>query len=222
VGDPRGRPTSAAPFARLRSKLSSHVDSPLTAAASVATPSPAAFAAGARSGLSSALLLSAYARAAMLVVLLGTMAWGLGFVAADRLGMLALGVGAALFASGAAVLLKGGFLGDRAMATMHGDGRLLAARLQSILAAGLGLKLVTVTLGVLLLRSQQMKFELVTTFAVAFAAAALVCQVTVAGILWRALSRRSGPVGNLTATLSASNLSASTLSANPQSPSRPS
>ncbi len=217
MGDPRGRPTSAAPFARLRSKLSSHVDSPLTAAASVATPSPAALRAGAGGGLSSALLLSAFARAAMLVVLLGTMAWGLGFVAADRVGMLALGLGAALFASGAAVLLKGGFLGDRAMATMHGDGRLLAARLQSILAAGLGLKLVTVTLGVLWLRSQQMKFELVTTFAVAFAAAALVCQVTVAGILWRALSRRAGPVGDLMASQSVS-----TLSAKLQSPSRPS
>lgn len=217
MGDPRGRPTSAAPFARLRSKLSSHVDSPLTAAASVVTPSPAALRAGAGGGLSSALLLSAYARAAMLVVLLGTMAWGLGFVAADRVGMLALGVGAALFASGAAVLLKGGFLGDRAMATMHGDGRLLAARLQSILAAGLGLKLATVTLGVLWLRSQQTKFELVTTFAVAFAAAALVCQVTVAGILWRALSRRAGPVGD-----SMASQSVSTLSAKLQSPSRPS
>jgi hypothetical protein len=217
VGDPRGRPTPAAPFARLRSKLSSHVDSPLTAAASVATPSPAALRAGAGAGLSSALLLSAFARAAMLVVLLGTMAWGLGFVAADRVGMLALGVGAALFASGAAVLLKGGFLGDRAMATMHGDGRLLAARLQSILAAGLGLKLATVTLGVLWLRSQQTKFELVTTFAVAFAAAALVCQVTIAGILWRALSRRAGPVGDLMASQSVS-----TLSAKLQSPSRPS
>ncbi|MFN7590550.1 MAG: hypothetical protein ACK5UQ_18875 [Planctomycetota bacterium] len=197
--------------------MSSHVDSPLTAAASVATPSPAALRAGAGGGLSSALLLSGFARAAMLVVLLGTMAWGLGFVAADRVGMLALGVGAAWFASGAAVLLKGGFLGDRAMATMHGDGRLLAARLQSILAAGLGLKLATVTLGVLWLRSQQTKFELVTTFAVAFAAAALVCQVTVAGILWRALSRRAGPVGDLMASQSVS-----TLSAKLQSPSRPS
>lgn len=217
MGDLPGRPKHAALFVRLRSKLSSHVDSPLTAAASVATPSPAALRAGAGGGLSSALLLSAFARAAMLVVLLGTMAWGLGFVAADRVGMLALGLGAALFASGAAVLLKGGFLGDRAMATMHGDGRLLAARLQSILAAGLGLKLVTVTLGVLWLRSQQMKFEMVTTFAVAFAAAALVCQVTVAGILWRALSRRAGPVGDLMASQSVS-----TLSAKLQSPSRPS
>lgn len=162
--------------------------------------------------MSSGLLLSAYARAAMLVVLLGAMAWGLGFVAADRVGMLAFGLGAALFASGAAVLLKGGFLGDRAMATMHGDGRLLAARLQSILAAGLGLKLATVTLGVLWLRSQQVKFELVTTFAVAFAAAALVCQVTVAGILWRALSRR--PAEPLP--------TASTLSVKLQSPRRPS
>lgn len=198
--------------------LSSPVDSPLTAAA---TPSPAAFVAGAGGGLSSALLLSAFVRAAMLVVLLGAMAWGLGFVAADRAGMLALGLGAALFASGAAVLLKGGFLGDRAMATMHGDGRLLAARLQSILAAGLGLKLATVTIGVLMLRSQQVKFELVTTFAVAFAVAALVCQVTVSGILWRALSRRAGPVGNLTATTGPT-LSGSTLSAKLQSPSRPS
>lgn len=217
MDDPRGPPTPAALLARLRSKLSSHVDSPLNAAASVATPSPAALRAGARGGLSSELLVSAFARAAMLVVLLGTMAWGLGFVATDRVGMLALGVGAALLASGAAVLLKGGFLGDRAMAAMHGDGRLLAARLQSILAVGLGLKLATVTIGVLLLRSQQMKFELVTTFAVAFAAAALVCQVTVAGILWRALSRRAGPVGDLIASRTAS-----TLSAKLQSPSRPS
>lgn len=179
------------------------------------------------SGLSRGLLLTAYSRAAMLVVLLGAMAWGLGLVPNERAGMLALGLAAALFASGAAVLLKGGFLGDRAMASMHGDGRLLAARLQSILAAGLALKLATVTVGVLALRSQQVKFELVTTFAVAFAAAALVCQVTVAGILWRALSRRATPVGSLsTSPMSAlqpsTPLSASTLSANVQSPSRPS
>lgn len=179
------------------------------------------------SGLSRSLLLTAYSRAAMLVVLLGAMAWGLGLVPNERAGMLALGLAAALFASGAAVLLKGGFLGDRAMASMHGDGRLLAARLQSILAAGLAMKLATVTVGVLALRSQQVKFELVTTFAVAFAAAALVCQVTVAGILWRALSRRATPVGSLsTSPMSAlqpsTPLSASTLSANVQSPSRPS
>jgi len=203
-------------------------DNPLPNDASLATSPAAVLSAhglsaggGVSSGLSRGLLLTAYSRAAMLVVLLGAMAWGLGLVATDRAGMLALGLGAALFASGAAVLLKGGFLGDRAMASMHGDGRLLAARLQSILAAGLGLKLATVTIGVLALRSQQVKFELVTTFAVAFAAAALVCQVTVAGILWRALSRRATPVGNLTSQSSTSQ-SASTLSANLQSPSRPS
>jgi len=179
------------------------------------------------SGLSRSLLLTAYSRAAMLVVLLGAMAWGLGLVATERAGMLALGLAAALFASGAAVLLKGGFLGDRAMASMHGDGRLLAARLQSILAAGLALKLATVTVGVLALRSQQVKFELVTTFAVAFAAAALVCQVTVAGILWRALSRRATPVDALSTSQPSTRqpstpTSASTLSANVPSPSSPS
>ncbi|MBL8736816.1 MAG: hypothetical protein JNL12_10345 [Planctomycetes bacterium] len=136
------------------------------------------------------MLLGAYLRSATLVLALLALAWLLGLVPADAEGFALLGVAAALVASGAAVLLKGGFLGDRAMASLHGDGRLLASRLQGILAAGLVLKLAVVTIGVLALRTQQLKFELVTTFAVAFAAASLVGQVTVAGIVWRALSRR--------------------------------
>lgn len=145
------------------------------------------------SGLSPAVLRLAFVRAVGLVLLLVGAAWLAGLLPPGGEGMALLGVGAAIVASGAAVLLKGGFLGDRAMATMHGDGRLLASRLQSIFAASLVLKLFVVTAGVLVLRAQQVKFELVTTFAVAFAAASLVGQVTVAGSLWRALSRRPYP-----------------------------
>ena len=143
-------------------------------------------------GLSPSLLLTAFSRAALLVLVLGAIVWLAGLLPAGSDSMVALGLTGAVLASGLAVLLKGNFLGDRALASMRGNAPMMASRLQAMMAAALGLKLATVTLGVLTLRSLQVKFELVTAFAVAFAAASLVCQVTVASILWRALSRHPG------------------------------
>ena len=69
----------------------------------------------------------------------------------------------------------------------------MATRLQGLMAAALMIKLATVTIGVLVLRSQGVKFQEVAAFAVAFAAASLVCQVTAAGTLVRAMSRAARP-----------------------------
>jgi hypothetical protein len=63
------------------------------------------------------------------------------------------------------------------------------------LAVGLLLKLFTVTVGVLWLRAVGVKFDAVATFAVAFAAASLVCQVTAAGSLVRSTARRGAVAG---------------------------
>jgi len=169
-------------------------------------------------GASSAVdLLPALLRGSLAVGLLAAGAWFTGALPAANQPYVALGAGAALAATGLAVILHSRVLDRRFPASMANDPKLIAGRLQGLLAVGLLFKLFTVTVGVLWLRAVGVKFDAVATFAVAFAAAALVCQVTVAGILWRALSRRAGPVGDLIASQSAS-----TLSAKLQSPSRPS
>jgi hypothetical protein len=157
----------------------------------VTTPSTTAPKADATSAgaLSPAALLSAFCRGGALVLALLAVVWALGLVPAEMHGWVVLGSGAAVMATGLAVLLHGRFLDARAAASLRGDPRLLAGRLQSLMAAALGIKLAVVTLGVLSLRAMGLKFELVAAFAVAFAAASLVCQVTAAGTLVRAMSR---------------------------------
>jgi hypothetical protein len=148
------------------------------------TGSPAA------DGLSPVTLLRAFRTAAFVVVAALVLVWGGGMLPDEVEAMAALGAGAAVVATGLAVGLHGRFLGARALASLQVDGRLVASRLQSLMAAALGIKLAAVTIGVLALRSLELKFSQVTAFAVAFAAASLLCQVTAASILVRALSRR--------------------------------
>lgn len=134
-------------------------------------------------------LVTAFVRAALLTSALAAALWLVGALPSGREGYIAAGCAAAVGASAAALLLHGRFLDARAMRSMGSNARLLAVRLQSLLAAGLMLKLAVVTVGVLWLRAQNVKFELIAAFAVAFAAASLVCQVTAAGTLVRALGR---------------------------------
>ncbi len=115
--------------------------------------------------------------------------WLLGLLPAATEGMVALGAAAALAAAGLAIALHGRMLDPRAHQGLGGDGRLIASRLQGLMGAALGLKLACVTLGVLALRSSGVKFPQVAAFAIAFAGASLVCQVTAAGSLVRAFSR---------------------------------
>ena len=105
------------------------------------------------------------------------------------------GVAAALVAVGLALLLHGRFLDRRATESLRGDPRLVAGRLQSLLAAAFGLKLAMLMAGVLILRGLGVKFDELAAFAVAFAAAALLCQVAAAGFVARALARASASRG---------------------------
>jgi hypothetical protein len=143
--------------------------------------------------VSGPVLVVAFLRGVVMASVLVLCAWLLGLFPAGSEGYGALGCGAALLASGAALLLHGRILDRRAGKNASSNsGRAIAARLQTLLATGLLLKLAAVTIGVLSLRSQQVKFEGIAAFAVAFAAASLVCQLTAAGTLVRALSSRPG------------------------------
>lgn len=159
-----------------------------------ATPTAQALAApGAPSALE---LLPALLRGALAVGLLAVGAWATGALPPASHPFLALGAGAALAATGLAVVLHSRILDRRFAASMAHDPRLIAGRLQGLLAVGLLLKLFAVTLGVLWLRAVGVKFEAVATFAVAFAAASLVCQVTAAGSLVRSTARRGCVAGD--------------------------
>lgn len=120
--------------------------------------------------------------AAALVVSSGALPeGGAGFVAGGAI--------AAVASAALALLLHGRFLGRRAAASLMGDSRLVAGRLQALLAAAFGIKLFVLAAGVLWLHGNDVKFPQIAAFAVAFAAASLLCQVTAAAQLARALAR---------------------------------
>lgn len=100
------------------------------------------------------------------------------------------GVGAALFAGMVALFLHGRFLDPKASAPFANDGRLMAQRLQSLLAAAFGAKLAVVLVGVFALRTLGVKFADFATFGVTFAGAALLCQLATALSLARTLQHR--------------------------------
>ena len=147
-------------------------------------------------GASSAVdLLPALSRGSLAVGVLAVAAWSTGALPAANQPFLAIGAGAALAATGLAVILHSRVLDRRFAASMANDAKLIAGRMQGLLAVGLLLKLFTVTVGVLWLRAVGVKFDAVATFAVAFAAASLVCQVTAAGSLVRSTARRGAVAG---------------------------
>lgn len=139
-------------------------------------------------------------------VLLGAFA---GMVASDTLGLGALlpvaslryvagGVAAAVLALALALRFHGRLLQRAANAAggMLATDRKLAARLeggrlQALLAAAFVLKLLALVVGVLVLRTNGVKFSDVAAFAIAFAAASLICQVVAAGSLVRQASSSS-------------------------------
>lgn len=128
--------------------------------------------------------------AALLVV------WAAGLLPVATASYVALGTGAALLAGAAAVWLHGRFLDARAAAPFARDGRLMASRMQSLLAAAFGVKLAVLVVAVLYLQrllpagEPDLKFAATASFCIAFAAASLVCQLATAGCLARALGRR--------------------------------
>lgn len=120
----------------------------------------------------------------------GALVFGLGALTSDALPYYGLGIGAALFAGMLALWLHGRLLDPRATIPYAGDGRLMAGRMQSLLAAAFGVKLVVLTIGVFSLRQSGAKFADTTTFAVTFAGGALLCQLATAAFLARTLRHR--------------------------------
>jgi hypothetical protein len=116
----------------------------------------------------------------------------LGVVPAAALGFYAGGVAAAGLACMGALWLHGRFLDPRASAPFARDGRLLGARLQSLLAAAFGVKLAVLVLAFLVLRQTGVKFADTATFAITFAGGSLLCQMATAMVLARAVQRGSG------------------------------
>jgi hypothetical protein len=93
------------------------------------------------------------------------------------------------------------------LANLGGDlgaaatGRLMAARIQALLAAGFAVKLAVLVIGVFGLRQITVgdaptKFSDLATFAVTFAAAALVCQLTIAAQMARSMRQLRGAPTN--------------------------
>lgn len=132
-----------------------------------------------------AVLVGSFARAGGVVVLLAAIAAAAGLAPEGAAPYLALGVGAAIAATGFAVVFHGRILDRRFAAGLANDPRLIAGRLQGLMALGLLAKLAAVTVGVLTLRAAGVKFGGVATFCVAFAAGALACQLVTAMLVAR-------------------------------------
>jgi hypothetical protein len=118
------------------------------------------------------------------------------WLSTEALPYFGLGVGAAVFAAMFALWLHGRFLDPRAAAPFASDGKLMASRLQSLLAAAFAVKPAVVVIGVLALRQSGVKFDDMAVFAVTFAVASLLSQLATAGFLAHALQRRSRPGTN--------------------------
>ncbi len=132
----------------------------------------------------------------------GALGWvvlfGVGEPAAEiRPSFYAIGLAGAAFAGITTVWLHG------RLANLGGDlgaaatGRLMAARIQALLAAGFAVKLAVLVIGVFGLRQITVgdaptKFSDLATFAVTFAAAALVCQLTIAAQMARSMRQLRG------------------------------
>lgn len=99
--------------------------------------------------------------------------------------MLWLGLGAALLAAALGALAQRGVVRQQG----GGDARLTAARLQTWLGLSFGAKLLVLCLVAGGLYLAGLKFEAIATFALTFVGAALLCQLTAAGLLVRALGR---------------------------------
>ncbi|HEB54162.1 MAG TPA: hypothetical protein ENI87_12990 [bacterium] len=121
---------------------------------------------------------------------------GEGLLAAASLPYYVAGLCGAGFAMLATVWLHGRFAATAAPADADRADFLVAARLQTLLAAALGVKLAVLVVGFLLLKRfplgpEPAKFSDIATFGVTFAAASLLCQLGTAFALARALRRRA-------------------------------
>ncbi|HEU4418606.1 MAG TPA: hypothetical protein VFT55_06680 [Planctomycetota bacterium] len=136
------------------------------------------------------LLGRAFGFAVLVVLLCAAPVWAMGLVPADGVPYFAAGIGASLIAALLAICVHGRFLDARAPAAIAHDGRLLAGRLQALLAVAFGAKLAVLVLGVIVLQQAGVKFEALATFCITFAAVSLVSQMATAAYLSRALNHR--------------------------------
>lgn len=152
-------------------------------------------------GIGMPVLLQAMAFGIGTVAVVVAIAWLTGLLPAGSVDFVALGAGAALAAGVLALWLHGRFLDARAAQPIARDGRLMAGRLQGLLAAAFAVKLAALVLGMLYLSQFGVKFADKASFCIAFAGASLVSQLATAGYLARVLNRRrtepspAGPVG---------------------------
>jgi hypothetical protein len=145
-------------------------------------------------------MMQAFALLAVVGSGLGALLFGGGnLLAASDLPYFVVGLGAAAFAAMFTVWVHGRFAATPSPAIApNGNpanaGHLITARLQSLLAAAFGVKLIVLVLAVLALKQfplgeETAKFSELTTFAVTFAGAALLCQLATAFALARTLRR---------------------------------
>src|SRR5690606_39121939 len=116
-------------------------------------------------------------------------AWLAGAVDAERLPFVALGAVLAVATAAGALFAHRRVFDRRATAALGDDARMQAMRLQSLLGAGFAAKLAVLALVVLLMRAGGLKFPQMAAFAVAFAGASLLAQLTLTGCLVRGLAR---------------------------------
>jgi len=127
----------------------------------------------------------------------GAAALGLGVVLATGAlpaGMTPFVAGGTVLAVGAgalALVVHGRWIDRPAQRGTPGDGRLLAGRLQTLLGLSFVVKLALFAAGAFTLVGLGVGFPQIAAFAIAFAAASLLCQGTAALCLERALSRRA-------------------------------
>ncbi|MCA8966383.1 MAG: hypothetical protein H6838_07025 [Planctomycetes bacterium] len=117
--------------------------------------------------------------------------WLSGAVAAENLPWVGYGVALALVGGALALLVHRRIFDRRATAHLGNDPRLLSMRLQGLLGLGFGIKVALVLVAVFVLRGNDVKFPQLAAFAVAFAAASLVAQLTLANALVRSASNSS-------------------------------
>lgn len=139
-----------------------------------------------------------------MVLVAGGVAWLGGLLPPDLVSFVAAGACAAVGAAMVAVWLHGRFLAGNTARRLSGDGQLLAGHLQGLLAAAFAVKLVFLVVAVFVLRQQDVKFQALAAFAIAFATASLLCQVATAAYLARAiqpkLAAAAGPTTRSTSS----------------------
>lgn len=128
-------------------------------------------------------------RAAALVTALLGATWVSGAVAADVMPWVGYGAALALVGAVLALVVHRRIFDARSAQHLGNDPRLLSMRLQGLLGLGFGVKVALVLVAVFVLRGNDVKFPQLAAFAVAFAAASLVAQLTLASSLVRAATR---------------------------------